>query len=98
MSGYVYLQGDIRATEYKVPERGLFAFGFTSGVSTQIEVIDERIAGNKSFAIVPDHSHVAFIGRIIRERDIPDLEAAAYQFIVDAIVMPREKESEGIDA
>lgn len=86
MSGYVYLQGDIRKASYKVEERGLFVFGFTSGVSTQIAVIDALIEENSTFSIVPDNSKVHFVGRIKKERDIENMSAAVYSFVVDEIV------------
>ena len=90
MAGYVFLQGDIRKSSYKVKERGLFVFGFTSGVSTQIAVIDAIIEEHGTFSIVPDHSKVHFVGRIKKEKDIPDMQAAVYQFIVDEVIAPRE--------
>jgi len=90
MSGYVYLQGDIRKSSYKVEERSLFVFGFTSGVSTQIAAIDALIEGNENFSIVPDHSKVHFVGRITKEKEIENMQAAVYMFIVDEVVLPRE--------
>ncbi|MHA1961890.1 MAG: hypothetical protein ACW99U_16910 [Candidatus Thorarchaeota archaeon] len=102
MSGYVYLQGDIRKTSYKVEERGLFVFGFTSGVSTQIAAIDTIIAEKGNFSIVPDHSRVHFVGRIEKEKDIENMQAAVYRFIVDEIVaekiVTRKAADESIDA
>ena len=90
MSGYVYLQGDIRKTSYKVEKRGLFVFGFTSGVSTQIAAIDAIIEEEGNFSIVPDHSKVHFVGRIEKEKEIENMQAAVYRFIVDEVIAPRE--------
>ena len=90
MSGYVYLQGDIRKSSYTVKKRGLFVFGFTSGVSTQIAAIDAIIEDEGTFSIVPDHSKVHFVGRIKKQKDIPNMQAAVYEFVVDEIVAPRE--------
>ena len=102
MAGYVFLQGDIRKSSYKAKERGLFVFGFTSGVSTQIAAIDAIIEEHGTFSIVPDHSKVRFVGRIKKQKDIPDMQAAVYEFIVDEIVAPREvarkATNESIDA
>ena len=97
MSGFVYLQGDIRKTSYKVEERGLFAFGFTSGVSTQIAVIDALIEEHGTFSIVPDHSKVHFVGRIKKEKELPEIQAAVYMFIVDEIVAAHMTKRKGVD-
>ena len=98
MAGNIYMQGDIRPVSYEVIERGLFAFGFTSGISNQIEQVDNLIARNKFFCIVPDHSRVSFIGRIRKLQDLPEYSAVIYQFIVDEIVVPREATRKASDA
>ena len=97
MSGQLYISADIRSVNYKVEERGLFIFKFSSGVSNQIARIDELIAREGNFAVVPDNSRVRFVGRIRKVRQMPDMSASVYEFIVDEIVAPREVVRKGIN-
>jgi hypothetical protein len=97
MSGQLYLMGDIRPVNFRVEERGLFAFGFTSGVSTQIETIDKIIAKEGFFSIVPDNSKLRFVGRIRKMREMESMQAAIYMFVVDEIVGPRDLIRKGIN-
>jgi len=97
MSGQLYIMGDIRPVNYEVEERGLFSFGFTSGVSNQIEKIDNIISREGYFSVVPDNSRVRFVGRIRKVREMEDIKAAIYMFIVDEIVAPREAFRKGIN-
>ena len=88
MSGRLYLNGEIRPVDFEVDELGMFAFSFSSGVSSQIDTIDRLIQGHKFFSMTPDYAKVSFIGTIRKMLEIrPGI--FLYEFVVHQIVAIR---------
>jgi hypothetical protein len=96
MSGKMTLWGDIRPVNFKVPEMNLFTIIFTSGVSTQIEKIDNLIERNQNFSVTPDYGKIKFVGRILKDKQSGNV--AIFVFIVDEVRVARKlKESVRVD-